>query len=208
MTDTREYRQYTSYSQASNLISSFDFDRSAAAKARPLRRPEPEQGPRLREGEGIKSRQQLQKEERLSRAGIIRIAVAAVLCLALIGAVLNSFALKNQLTRENSKMETEIANAESEYISLESKLNSLVSISMIDKYAVEQLGMTKVHSNQIQYMDVAEYKDARAAALAEAEAQAEAEAAEAEATAENADAAAAAAEDNTESPAEGEVINE
>ena len=46
-------------------------------------------------------------------------------------------------SREIAKQETAIANAESEYISLESELNSLVSISMIDKYAVEKLGMKK-----------------------------------------------------------------
>ncbi len=184
MTDTRDYRRYTSYSASSNLINSFDFDRNAAAKARPSRKPVEKPRAKLRDGEGIKSRQQLRKEERLSVAAIIRIAAASLVCLALIGAVLHSFALKNQLTRENSRMETAIANAQSEYISLESKLNSLVSISMIDKYAVEQLGMSKVHSNQIQYMDVNEYKEARVAALAEAEAaEAEAESAEAEANA-------------------------
>lgn len=184
MTDTRDYRRYTSYSASSNLINSFDFDRNAAAKARPSRKPVEKPRAKLRDGEGIKSRQQLRKEERLSVAAIIRIAAASLVCLALIGAVLHSFALKNQLTRENSRMETAIANAQSEYISLESKLNSLVSISMIDKYAVEQLGMSKVHSNQIQYMDVNEYKEARVAALAEAEAaEAEADSAEAEANA-------------------------
>lgn len=181
MTDTRDYRRYTSYSASSNLINSFDFDRNAAAKARPSRKPVEKPRAKVREGEGIKSRQQLRREERLSVAAIIRVAAASLVCLALIGLVLHSFALKNQLTRENSKMETAIANVQSEYISLESKLNSLVSISMIDKYAVEQLGMSKVHSNQIQYMDVNEYKEARAAALAEAEAEAAAAAQEAEA---------------------------
>lgn len=184
MTDTREYRQYTSYSATSNLINTFDFDRNAAAKTRPQRRPVAQPKPKVREGEGIKSRQQLRHEERLSAASIVRVAVAALICLALIGAVLHSFALKNQLTRENTKMETAIANAQSEHISLENKLNSLVSISMIDKYAVEQLGMSKVHSNQIQYMDVEEYKTSRAEALAEEEAAAEAAEAEAQESAE------------------------
>ena len=198
MTDTRDYRQYT-YSTTSNLINSFDFDRSSAA-ARPLRKPVDKPKAKIREGEGIKSRQQLKREERLSVAAILRIAAASLVCLALIGLVLHSFALKNQLTRENSRMETAIANAQSEHISLESKLNSLVSISMIDKYAVEQLGMSKVHSNQIQYMDVNEFKEARAAALAAAEAEALA-AAEEEAAAQEAAA-------DTDEAAPEEVINE
>jgi len=206
VTDTIDYRRYTTYSEASNLINSFDFERNAA-KVRTNRKPLEKPKAKVHEGEGIKSRAQLRKEERLSAIAVARVAVASLICLALIGAVLYSFALKNQLTRENTKMETAIANAQSEHISLESKLNSLVSISMIDKYAVEQLGMSKVHSNQIQYMDVNEYKEARAAAIAAAEA--EAEAAEAEkAEAENAETVDAAAEGTAAEEAAEEVINE
>ena len=108
--------------------------------------------------------------EKSARTKALKITACAVICMLMIGAVLNSLAVKNQLTREIAKKEIAIANAQSEYISLESQLNSLVSISMIDKYAVEELGMTKVRSNQIQYMDVSEFKAEREAALAEAEA--------------------------------------
>lgn len=31
-------------------------------------------------------------------------------------------------------------------------------MSMIDQYAVEKLGMTKMKSNQIKYIDVSQYK--------------------------------------------------
>jgi len=213
LTETNDYRRYTSYTRASNLINSFDFDRSAV-RVKPQENPEERRKLRMREKKaGIKSHDVLVHEQRAARAKAIRVAVAAIAVFVLFVAVLNSFALKNQLTRENARLETDIANAQSEYISLESKLNSLVSISMIDKYAVEELGMTKVHSNQIQYMDVNEFKEQRTAALAAAEAEAAAEAAEAENTeteeaAQEADAAATeeAAEDAAE-PAEDEVIN-
>lgn len=35
---------------------------------------------------------------------------------------------------------------------------------MIDQYAVEKLGMTKMKSNQIKYIDVSQYKQKRLAA--------------------------------------------
>ena len=168
MTNTRDYRQYTPMGEGARLINSFDFQRGAQApRIRPDVQPEQERELKVRENGGVKSREQLVHEQKHSRARVIRIAFVAVFCLLMVGAVLNSFALKNQLTRDISKMETNIANAQSEYISLESRLNSLVSISMIDQYAVEELGMTKVRSNQIQYMDVSEFKQAREAALAE-----------------------------------------
>ena len=40
-----------------------------------------------------------------------------------------------------------------------------MSMSMIDKYAVEELGMSKVQSNQIVYVNVSEYKQQRQIAM-------------------------------------------
>lgn len=54
--------------------------------------------------------------------------------------------------------------AQSENTRLNSELDSLVSMSMIDQYAVEKLGMTKMKSNQIKYIDVSQYKQKRLAA--------------------------------------------
>ena len=54
---------------------------------------------------------------------------------------------------------------QSENISLQSELDSLVSVSMIDDYAVNKLGMKKVKSNQIQYVDVDGYKAQKQAQL-------------------------------------------
>ncbi len=39
-----------------------------------------------------------------------------------------------------------------------------MSMSMIDKYAVDKLGMSKVQSNQIRYIDVSQFKEDRKAA--------------------------------------------
>ena len=37
-------------------------------------------------------------------------------------------------------------------------------MNMIDQYAVEKLGLTKMKSNQIKYIDVSQYKQKRMAA--------------------------------------------
>ena len=83
----------------------------------------------------------------------------------MIALVIGSLAVKNELTKEIAAKQTQIANAQSENISLQSELDSLVSVSMIDDYAVNKLGMKKVKSNQIQYVDVDGYKAQKQAQL-------------------------------------------
>ena len=162
MTNTNDFRQYSYRYDTANLISSFNYTRgSHAPKVRPEYE-EPERKLRVKETKGIKSQPQLLHEQRVSRKKAIQISVAAVVFLAMIGLVLNSFVFKNQLTREIAKQEAAIANAQSEHISLESQLNIMYSVSMIDKYAVGKLGMSKVRQGQIQYMDVDSYKAAAA----------------------------------------------
>lgn len=167
VTNSNDFRRFSYQSEATALINSFDFARgsSAAPRLRPEPKKEQDGNLKVREGKGLKSKAQLVKEQKLSRAKAIRVISVAVICLAMIAVVIGSFAVKNQLTRQIAVKETEIANAQSEYISLQSELNSLVSMSMIDKYAVEKLGMSKIKSSQIQYMDVEAYKQSRNAAL-------------------------------------------
>ena len=157
MTNTNDFRQYSYQSDTARLISSFNYTRgSQAPKVKPEY--EPERKLRATEAKGIKSKAQLVHEQRVSRKKAIRVTVAAVIFLAMIGVVLNSFVIKNQLTREISKQETAIANAQSEHISLQSQLNIMYSVSMVDKYAVDKLKMAKVRQGQIQYMDVDSFK--------------------------------------------------
>ena len=181
MTNTNDFRRYSYQYDTSYLINSFDISRgSQAPKLRPQDKPEKL---RVRENKKLKSRSELKREQKSAFMKAVRIAAVAVISLAMICLVLHSLALKNELTREISAKQTEIANAQSEYISLESQLNSLVSMSMIDKYAVEELGMTKIKSNQIQYMNVDEYKAAREKAQQKKKAEALKKAEQAEAKA-------------------------
>jgi len=167
VTNTNDFRRYSYRNDPATLISAFTYTRGSQA---PKVRPQPEEREneiRVREGKGIKSKSVLKAEQKQSSRMMLRITAVAMLCFLMIGIVINSFALKNQLTREIASQEVAVANAQSEYTSLQAELNSLVSISMIDKYAVEELGMTKVKSNQIQYMDVDAFREKREQKLSE-----------------------------------------
>ncbi|MBQ9531466.1 MAG: hypothetical protein IJR70_05290 [Eubacterium sp.] len=159
MTNTNDFRQYSYSSDTSYLIESFSYNRGSHA---PKLRPEEDPKLKLREGKSkLKSKTQLRKEQKLSFRKAAAVVSVAVICLLLIAFALHSFALKNELTRDIQKTQTSIANANSEHISLESQLDALVSISTIDKYAVEKLHMSKVKSNQIKYISVDEFKTER-----------------------------------------------
>lgn len=158
MTNTNDFRQYSYYTDPAYLISGFDVSRGSHA---PKINPNVETKSRftVRENVKVKSKAELQTEEIAARKSMRRIIGVAVLCLVLVAGVITSMAVKNEYTRQLASQEIMISNAQSEGVSLQSKLDAMVSISMIDDYAVNELGMTKVKSNQIQYMDVDEFKD-------------------------------------------------
>lgn len=166
MTNTNDFRKYSYSTDPTYLVNSFDVQRGSQA---PSLRPneQPQRGLKVRENKEIKSRRELKSEQRNGFIKAFKICMVAVISLVMIALVINSLAVKNELTKEISAKEVKISNAQSEYISLQSQLDSLVSMSMIDQYAVEELGMTKVKSNQIQYMDVSEYKTQREQTLSQ-----------------------------------------
>lgn len=166
MTNSNDFRRYSYQHDTSYLVDSFSPQRgSQAPKYSPVPTHEPNQNLRVRENKSLKSKSQLRAEQRQAFLKAVKIVAVTLACFALAAMVINSLSTKNELTKQIEAKEKSISNAQSENISLQSKLDSLVSISMIDEYAVNKLGMTKVKSNQIQYMDVDEYKAQREAEL-------------------------------------------
>lgn len=160
MTNTNDFRRYSYQHDTSYMIKDFNLNRSSAA---PKRRemPETEKKLKLRENKAVKTSEQILKDEKLGfKNAVVLLGIAAVV-IALVGFTLHSFALKNELTREVSSMQTQISYAQSEGISLSSRLDAMVSIGTIDDYAVNELHMTKMKPSQIQYMDVEKYKQER-----------------------------------------------
>lgn len=162
MTNSNDFRRYSYKYDTSYMVQGFDVSRSSAA---PKRRHEDEKSSakrlKLRENITVKSAQQIYKEEKLCAKKTAFLCVVALVVVSFLAVTLYSFALSNELTRQVSSVENEISLQQSEYISLKSRLDSMVSISMIDEYAVNELNMSKAKRNQIQYINVEEYKQQR-----------------------------------------------
>lgn len=166
MTNTNDFRRYSYSSDPAYLINQFDFSRgSQAPKIKPQSQPDVNKGFKVHENKTFKTKSQLKAEQKRGVSSTLKIAAVAVTCFVMIALVIGSLAVKNELTKEIAAKQTQIANAQSENISLRSELDSLVSVSMIDDYAVNKLGMKKVKSNQIQYVDVDGYKAQKQAQL-------------------------------------------
>ena len=163
MTNTGDFRRYSYAADASYAVQAFNMQRSNQATA--PAQPKPRERFTVHENTVVKSKSQLKAEQKSSFRQMLQIMAVAVISLAIVGIVIGSFAMKNELTKELAAVERDISNAQSDCVSLQSQLDSLVSMSMIEQYAVEQLGMTKVKSNQVLYIDVEQYKVDRQATL-------------------------------------------
>lgn len=158
MTNTGDFRRYSYSSDASYALKAFDVSRSSSSAA-PAYIPEPNRGLKVRENGKRKSKNQLKYEQKLGFGKMVMIIAAAVLMIAMFFGVLHTYAQKNELNHAISNLESQLSVAQSENTRINSELNSLVSMSMIEKYAVEELGMTKMQTQQIRYINVSEFKD-------------------------------------------------
>ena len=93
----------------------------------------------------------------------VKICVVTVLAASMLFGVLFTYVQKNELTKSIASIKKDISAAQSENVSLNSELEALVSVSQIDSYAVEKLGMTRVQGDNVKYIDSAEYDAAQSA---------------------------------------------
>lgn len=163
MTNTNDFRRYSYEYDASYAVDAFNLSRSSAAPKTAPTQPERRRGLRLTPGTKKKNRAQLVAEQKTAFKKAISIAAVTFAVMCMLFAVMFTFSLKNELNREIAKLQSEIALAESENISLNAELEAMVSVSQIDTYAVEKLGMTRLDSNKIKYVDTAEFKQVRTA---------------------------------------------
>lgn len=163
MTNTNDFRRYSYQYDAAYAVDAFNLSRSSAVSktAEPSR--ERKRGLKIAPNTKKKSRAQLVSEQKagFKKALSIAVVTAAVMCMFF--AVVFTFVQKNELNREIAGLKSDIALAQSENISLNAELEAMVSVSQIDTYAVEKLGMTRLDSNQIKYVDTAKTKQERAA---------------------------------------------
>ncbi len=136
-----------------SALNAFSVSRSSAA---PELEPE-KKGLTIRTNTRRKSLTEIKSEQRVAFVQAVVLVTAAVLALAMVSGVLFTFVQENELTKEISNIQTEINIAKSENISLNSQLESMVSISQIEDYAVNHLGMAKLQPSQIVYIDTSEF---------------------------------------------------
>lgn len=116
---------------------------------------------RTRHGEQSKPdvRKQKRPNVRTSRSKLLRMLsfprVMSAICVACFCvALLYSNMNLTRLTKEIGEQEKVLEQAKSEYVSLKSKQGQTLSLSYIESYAQEKLGMVKMDPSQIEYVDM------------------------------------------------------
>ena len=150
MVNTNDFRRYSYDGDAAYALDAFNRTRSSAApEIQPRRKRRLTVSPNTQ----MKSRKELVREQKKAFAQVVEILTVTVLVLAMLFGVLFTYVQKNELTKSIANIQDDIAVAQSENVSLNAELEALVSVSQIDSYAVEKLGMTRLQSNQIRYID-------------------------------------------------------
>ena len=158
MTNSSDFRRYAYSADASYALEAFNAHRTAAAPAYQPPRRQRKRELRVHENTRLKS------EGRMAVKQAAILVVSVLVTLGMLGGVLFTFAQKNKLNHEVASINRQISEAQSESTRLNSQLDALVSVEMIDQYAVEKLGMSKMQSGQMRYVDVDAYMQARAKA--------------------------------------------
>ena len=184
MTNARDFRRY-SYGmdfETKSAVSAFSQTRSSAApEIIPQTMPEAPVPRRRRRltvttNERLKSRAELIQSQKLALKQAFMIVCVLAVAAAMLFVMLFTYAVKNECTREIANMKTELTREVNQNICTNAELEALVTIEQIEDYAVNKLGMVKLSSDQVRYIDVEKYRNARETALSEQPQNAEADA--------------------------------
>ncbi len=85
---------------------------------------------------------------------VFSIIVVAALAVVMFGAVIYSFDRRNTMYNKVSALNNELNVAEAENVRLQSELDSKMSAKNVEDYAENVLGMQKIDSSQIQYIEI------------------------------------------------------
>lgn len=84
----------------------------------------------------------------------LKIFAVAGICLLFLGAVIYSTLQLDEINRDIASVDKKISIAQSEKVRLNMELNSIVSLDKVEDYAANTLGMSKVQSYQVVYVDL------------------------------------------------------
>ena len=144
---------------AAKMNMGYDFERfeshqvrSSAKQAAPQRKIQPEEP--LKKVDGKKSIQQKKRESKKARSKMAFIMIFAAVMLLAVSIHISIGAKSHELSRQIADVKAQIEVQKSENIRLSSELNSITSIGKIDDYATKILGMNKIESYQIEYIEL------------------------------------------------------
>ncbi len=175
MTNARDFRRYSVGIdfETRSAVNAFSQMRSSAApKIAPDVTPDIPAPSRRRKltvttNEKLKSRSELIQSQRFARKQAFIILSVLAVAAVMLFSMLFTYAMKNECTREIASLKTELSREVNQNICTNAELEALVTIEQIEDYAINKLGMVKLQSDQIRYIDVEKYKDAREASLNE-----------------------------------------
>lgn len=85
---------------------------------------------------------------------VLTIIAVSALAVVMLGAVIYSFDRRNTMYNKVSELNHELNLAEAENVRLQSELDSKMSAKNVEDYAENVLGMQKIDSSQIQYIEI------------------------------------------------------
>jgi len=97
---------------------------------------------------------QIKKEMHASALQSAKIIAISVFLLSMLSALLYGRIKVDELDRQISAAETKITTAQSENVRLNMQLDSMISLKNVEEYAQNNLGMVKMESYQIEYIDL------------------------------------------------------
>lgn len=136
----------------------YDFSAFESSAARKLRvKEENEQRPRLikLEAEPVfeeKSAQEIRNDNRKARVRYIRAAVVLVVLSALFMTYIYAFCQCDSIDRQINSLNTQYNMVCGENTELSMKLSNMVSLEQIEKTAVEELGLVKLNSADVEFV--------------------------------------------------------
>lgn len=137
----------------------YDFTAFESSAARKFKvREEADNRPRLVKLEAEpqqKSAQQMREENRKARVRVIRAAVVLFVLSALFMTYIYAYCQCDTIDRKISSLQTQYNMVCGENTELEMKLSNMVSLEQIEKVAVEELGLVKLHSSDIEFVRLA-----------------------------------------------------
>ncbi len=101
-----------------------------------------------------KTLNQVKREMHASALQSAKIIAISVFLLSMLSALLYGRIKVDELDRQISAAETKITTAQSENVRLNMQLDSMISLKNVEEYAQTNLGMVKMESYQIEYIDL------------------------------------------------------